>query len=85
MRFDGVVHDIDIVFDTVGGDTLQRSWQVIKQGGVLADLPESSLNAFYLWTMACYNAINDFRGGRAYLSDVQFTGPVTAALPKIGT
>jgi NADPH:quinone reductase-like Zn-dependent oxidoreductase len=29
-RFEEVVHGVDLVFDTVGGDTLQRSWQVIK-------------------------------------------------------
>jgi NADPH:quinone reductase-like Zn-dependent oxidoreductase len=37
-RFEDVVHDVDLVFDTVGGDTLQRSWQVIKPGGVLVTL-----------------------------------------------
>ena len=26
-RFEDVIHDVDLVFDTVGGDTLQRSWQ----------------------------------------------------------
>jgi NADPH:quinone reductase-like Zn-dependent oxidoreductase len=33
-----VIHDVDFVFDTVGGDTLQRSWQVIKPGGVLVSI-----------------------------------------------
>jgi NADPH:quinone reductase-like Zn-dependent oxidoreductase len=33
--FEDVVHNVDIVFDLVGGDTLKRSWQVIKSGGVL--------------------------------------------------
>ena len=34
-RFEEVVHGVDFVFDTVGGETLQHSWQVIKPGGVL--------------------------------------------------
>ena len=34
-RFEEVVHGVDLVFDTVGGDTLQRSWQVVKPGGML--------------------------------------------------
>src|SRR6266550_392074 len=34
-RFEEVVQGVDFVFDTVGGDTLQRSWQVVKPGGVL--------------------------------------------------
>ena len=37
-RFEDVVHDVDLVFDTVGGDTLQRSWQVIKPRGVLVSI-----------------------------------------------
>jgi NADPH:quinone reductase-like Zn-dependent oxidoreductase len=37
-RFEDVIHDVDLVFDTVGGDTLQRSWQVIKPGGVLVSI-----------------------------------------------
>jgi NADPH:quinone reductase-like Zn-dependent oxidoreductase len=31
-RFEGIVQNIDIVFDTVGGDTLDRSWKVLKKG-----------------------------------------------------
>ena len=37
-RFEDVVHDVDLVFDLVGADTLQRSWQVIKPGGVLVSV-----------------------------------------------
>src|SRR5579864_2585188 len=34
-RFDDVVKDADVVFDTVGGDTQERSWKVLKKGGIL--------------------------------------------------
>ncbi len=34
-RFEDVAHDVDIVFDTLGGDTQQRSWKVLKKGGIL--------------------------------------------------
>jgi len=34
-RFEEVVRGVDFVFDTVGGEILQRSWQVVKPGGVL--------------------------------------------------
>ncbi|HEX8037337.1 MAG TPA: NADP-dependent oxidoreductase [Ktedonobacterales bacterium] len=37
-HFEHVVHDVDLVFDTVGGDTLARSWQVVKEGGVLVSV-----------------------------------------------
>ena len=32
-RFDEKLSEIDVVFDTVGGETLQRSWGVLKRGG----------------------------------------------------
>lgn len=31
--FEDCVREIDLVFDTVGGDILRRSWQVLKPGG----------------------------------------------------
>jgi NADPH:quinone reductase-like Zn-dependent oxidoreductase len=33
--FDNVVHDMDVVLDTFGGETLDRSWSVLKPGGIL--------------------------------------------------
>ncbi len=37
-RFEEVIHEVDLVLDTVGGDTLERSWQVVKPGGVLVSV-----------------------------------------------
>jgi NADPH:quinone reductase-like Zn-dependent oxidoreductase len=34
-RFEDVVGDVDVVLDTMGGDTLDRSWSVLKPGGML--------------------------------------------------
>ncbi len=34
-RFEDAVKDADVVFDTVGGETQERSLQVLKRGGVL--------------------------------------------------
>ena len=33
--FEEVVKDVDVVLDTIGGDTQHRSWQVLKKGGIL--------------------------------------------------
>jgi NADPH:quinone reductase-like Zn-dependent oxidoreductase len=33
-----VVKPVDVVFDLVGGDTLQRSWQVVKPRGMLVSV-----------------------------------------------
>jgi NADPH:quinone reductase-like Zn-dependent oxidoreductase len=37
-RFEEVVRDADVVFDTVGGDTQERSWKALKRGGVLVSI-----------------------------------------------
>jgi NADPH:quinone reductase-like Zn-dependent oxidoreductase len=34
-RFEEAAHDADVVLDTIGGDTQERSWQVLKKGGIL--------------------------------------------------
>lgn len=34
-KFEDVVKDADVVFDTIGGDTQERSFQVLKKGGFL--------------------------------------------------
>jgi NADPH:quinone reductase-like Zn-dependent oxidoreductase len=33
-RFEDVVHDVDVVFDTVGGELVERSFGVLKPGGI---------------------------------------------------
>lgn len=34
-KFEEVVRNVDVVLDTIGGDTQQRSWSVLKPGGIL--------------------------------------------------
>lgn len=35
QRFEDVVHGVDVVLDTIGGDTFERSWGVLKPGGFI--------------------------------------------------
>ena len=37
-NFEDVAKDVDVVLDTVGGDTQTRSFQVLKKGGFLVSL-----------------------------------------------
>ena len=37
-KFEEVAREVDMVLDTIGGETQERSWQVLKRGGVLASL-----------------------------------------------
>lgn len=32
VRFEKVIHDVDVVLDTIGGETRERSWQVLNAG-----------------------------------------------------
>lgn len=34
-QFEEVVSEVDVVLDPIGGDTQQRSWKVLKKGGIL--------------------------------------------------
>ena len=38
--FEQVVHDVDLILDTIGGETLRRSMQVVKPGGMVVSLLE---------------------------------------------
>jgi len=40
-RFEELVRHVDVVFDTVGGETLERSWSVLKPGGRLVTVAAS--------------------------------------------
>jgi NADPH:quinone reductase-like Zn-dependent oxidoreductase len=40
-RFEEAVAGVDLVFDLVGGDVLQRSWSVVKPGGVIVSVVET--------------------------------------------
>jgi NADPH:quinone reductase-like Zn-dependent oxidoreductase len=35
QKFEDSVRDVDMVFDLIAGDTRERSWSVLKQGGIL--------------------------------------------------
>jgi NADPH:quinone reductase-like Zn-dependent oxidoreductase len=35
QRFEEIVHDVDLVYDLIGGETQERSFAVLKKGGVL--------------------------------------------------
>jgi len=40
VRFDDAVNDVDVVLDTVGGETLKRSVRVLRTGGRLISIVE---------------------------------------------
>jgi NADPH:quinone reductase-like Zn-dependent oxidoreductase len=40
-RFESLVRDVDVVLDTIGGDTLERSWRTVRKGGVLVSIVQN--------------------------------------------
>src|SRR5262249_24008188 len=38
VPFEGKVRNVDVVLDAVGGETLERSWRVLRPGGTLVTL-----------------------------------------------
>ena len=42
LRFEEPIPKMDVVFDTVGGETLQRSWGVLKPGGRMITIAAES-------------------------------------------
>jgi NADPH:quinone reductase-like Zn-dependent oxidoreductase len=40
QRFEQVAENVDAVLDTIGGDTQERSWKVLKKGGLLVSVVE---------------------------------------------
>ncbi len=35
QRFEDVVKDVDLVYDLIGGETQERSWNVLRRGGTM--------------------------------------------------
>jgi NADPH:quinone reductase-like Zn-dependent oxidoreductase len=38
QRFEEEVKDVDVVLDTIGGETQQRSWGILRRGGILISI-----------------------------------------------
>ena len=45
VRFEDEVRNADVVFDTMGGDIQDRSWKVLKRGGILVSVINPPLSA----------------------------------------
>jgi NADPH:quinone reductase-like Zn-dependent oxidoreductase len=85
--------DIDLVLDTIGGDTLARSWSVLRAGGRIATLVEFGIQSpghavfFASATPFLPQAIALFKAGRLQIvTDAFFPLDETrAALEKVAT
>src|ERR687898_2119474 len=46
-RFEDRVHDVDVIFDTVGGKTIERSWKILRRGGRLVSVASQGIPTSY--------------------------------------
>jgi NADPH:quinone reductase-like Zn-dependent oxidoreductase len=53
-RFEDIAAGVDVVFDTVGGEVLQRSWSVLRPGGRLVTIASGEENQTDARTKAAF-------------------------------
>jgi NADPH:quinone reductase-like Zn-dependent oxidoreductase len=81
-RFEDVVRDFDLVFDTVGGETLTRSWGVLKPGGRLVTIVSSGEQAFDERTRAAFFIVEP---NRSQLQEIAWLIDSGAIRPIVGS
>jgi NADPH:quinone reductase-like Zn-dependent oxidoreductase len=86
-RFEDVVHDIDLVLDLIGGDTQDRSWQVLKPGGILVSLvsmtPEAQEAAAAQGARAAMVATRPDMAQLQQIADLMTAGRVRSAIGTV--
>jgi NADPH:quinone reductase-like Zn-dependent oxidoreductase len=85
QKFEDRLHDFDAVFDTVGGETLDRSFKALKKGGVIVSMlgvPSPDLAKQYGVTAIGQNTkITSTRLNR--LTDLVDNGAIKAHIDKV--
>lgn len=83
--FEEVVNDVDLVVDAAGGDTLERSWSVVKKGGTLVSLvqPLSQEKARDLGIQVHFNTGEVTVENLRTLAQLMADGTIKAEIEKI--
>lgn len=94
QRFDEMLHDLDAVLDTVGGDTYVRSYKVLKRGGRLVSMLEPpreelmrdhGVHAIYQSTQATTERLAELVDEGAVKAHVDKTFPLEQAAEALQT
>src|SRR4029077_12224346 len=85
QRFEDVGRNIDIVLDTIGGETQERSWSVLKKDGVLVSLvqPPSEEKAEGLGVRATFVAGHPSGAQLAEIGKVIDSGKLAPIIDRI--
>ena len=87
-RFEDVVSEVDLVLNTVSGDTLGRSLSVLKKGGLVASLadeptPEQQAKAAELGVRAVWFLVHPSREQLIRLADLIDSGHLKTQVEKV--
>lgn len=84
-RFEDVARDVDVVLDTVGGETLERSWGVLKKGGVLVSVvePPAQERAAALGVRAVFFIVRPNRAQLARIGQLIDAGQVRPVIEAV--
>ena len=85
QRFENVARNIDTVLDTIGGETQERSWSVLKKGGNLVSLvqPPSEEKAKELGVRAAFVAGHPSGAQLAEIAKIIDSGKLAPVIDRI--
>ena len=85
QRFEDVARNIDIVLDPIGGETQERSWQVLKKGGALFSVvqPPSAEKAKELGVRAAFVASHPNGAQLAEIAKIIDSGQLAPVIDRI--
>src|SRR6266403_2075100 len=85
QRFEDVARNIDIVLDTIGGETQERSWSVLKKGGNLVSLvqPPSEEKAKELGVRTAFMAGHPSGAQLAEIAKIVDSGKLAPVIDRI--
>jgi NADPH:quinone reductase-like Zn-dependent oxidoreductase len=85
QKFEDVAHDVDLVLDLIGGETQERSWSVLKKGGVLLSLvqPPSVEKAKALGVRAAFVAGHPSGAQLADVAKIIDSGQLAPVIDRI--
>jgi NADPH:quinone reductase-like Zn-dependent oxidoreductase len=81
QRFEDVVRGVEVVFDTVGGETLDRSWGVLKPRGRLVSVADPGEGTIDERTRAAYFIVEP---NRTQLTEIARLIEMGALRPDVG-
>src|SRR6266481_8812736 len=85
QKFEDFARDVDVVLDTIGGETQERSWSVLKRGGNLVSLvqPPSEKKAEELGVHAAFVAGHSSGAQLAEIAKLIDSGKLAPVIDRI--